>query len=1144
MAHIQSTSDLIRKLKAELLRQRLVYLLAGLMAVTVVLIGLALILSVIAQMWVLPVWFKLSLLSIAGLATAWLVYRQVIRKLFQGTVDSMALALEAAHPDLKGRLIAAVQFSRMRLPEGYSAELVQAVETQIIGESSRIDFGRVVTLHPLLRAGRDFAIAGLVAVLLLAVAPGFFGYAFEVYSNPTTRIAPPVGYNLMSFPGSTEWVKYRDITVGGVLLGERFPEKAILQYRLAGGSWQKSEYNVKALPLSVTAAGDSASFGMTFRQAERSFDYFVEAGDLRTDVNHVDVVDRPRITGIGLSIFYPDYTGLPPATIDENNGSFSAVVGSRVNMKIETNLPVKTAELVYEDGSRQPMTVDARSAETSLRVDKSVGYHIELLDHLGEKNPDPIEYYVTAVPDQYPTVDVIRPGFDANLNDDMVLPLKVRIFDDYGFTSLVMKYTQVSGGRTSEENVAVLHFSDRIKTEGDIDFNWAMDALGMFPGDYVTYYFEVADNDNVTGPKIGKSRRYIARLPSLEEIVAETEKESTQRIDNVENLIKSGKELSRRLKDASRKLESQVNTSQSADWQQQKELEAITEQNQQLTDQVNKLAEQMDKSLQKMEENSVMSREIVEKLREIQKLFEEVATPEMREAQQKMQEMLKNMDSEQLQQAMKDFQLSQDELLQRLERTLALLKKMQVQAKMEAMVRQAEELLRKQDKVNEKADSASKEMMPELSRSEKENQDALQSLKDETPKLRDLMKEAQLEQSAEAQKFAEAVEKTDADQNMSEMTQALQNQEKPRASSAGKKSSSKLLQMLDQMRQMQMAMNQNDDEEIKKRVRRAIDHASSLSQDQEQQIREVQDMASGSAAVRDEAEKQNDLVQTSAGLYRTIAELGKVSPFIAAELQGLVHSAIQNMEMATSELSDKNAAGGVQYQIQAMSSLNRTATRLMESMDEMSQCQNGSNCNKGMAKMESLCNRQNQLNQASQGMCNKPGGGGRPSEGPQGEELRQGLQRLAGEQGAIRKSLEQLDQEFGGSRQVLGRLDDIAKEMKEIEEQLQSGTVGPETSERQLRVFSRMLEASRSLQRKDFTEQRQATTATEQPILIPRDLPAGLLDDRMEVEDRLRRFLGEDYPPQYEEQIKAYFRALLKAESDMRKQDNTTGSGQ
>ena len=138
---------------------------------------------------------------------------------------------------------------------------------------------------------------------------------------------------------------------------------------------------------------------------------------------------------------------------------------------------------------------------------------------------------------------------------------------------------------------------------------------------------------------------------------------------------------------------------------------------------------------------------------------------------------------------------------------------------------------------------------------------------------------------------------------------------------------------------------------------------------------------------------------------------------------------------------------------------------------------------------------------------------------------------MAGEQGSIRKSLEDLNAEFGESRQILGRLDDIAKEMKQVEEELTEGEIGEQTTQRQLQIYSRMLQATRSLQRKDFSQQRQATAAIEQPTYVPPALPADIFNDRTSFEDRLHQFLGDSYPPQYEEQIRAYFKALLQAES-------------
>jgi hypothetical protein len=127
--------------------------------------------------------------------------------------------------------------------------------------------------------------------------------------------------------------------------------------------------------------------------------------------------------------------------------------------------------------------------------------------------------------------------------------------------------------------------------------------------------------------------------------------------------------------------------------------------------------------------------------------------------------------------------------------------------------------------------------------------------------------------------------------------------------------------------------------------------------------------------------------------------------------------------------------------------------------------------------------------------------------------------------------MEDLAREFGDSRQVLGRLEDIADEMREIEEALAEGNVGQATQERQLRVYSRMLQASRSLQRRDFAEQRQAGVAPADIFAPPQALPAELLGDKTTIEDRLRKYLSGGYPPQYEKQVKAYFRALMQLQS-------------
>jgi hypothetical protein len=288
-----------------------------------------------------------------------------------------------------------------------------------------------------------------------------------------------------------------------------------------------------------------------------------------------------------------------------------------------------------------------------------------------------------------------------------------------------------------------------------------------------------------------------------------------------------------------------------------------------------------------------------------------------------------------------------------------------------------------------------------------------------------------------------------------------------------------------------------------------------------------------SVVMRDMAAAQQDLMSSAAGLKNTIDELGKQSPFVAAELNKLLAEAAQNMDMATQQFDTKNGIAASTHQREAMVDLNKASTRLLESLDAQNQCNKGGACNKPMASLEQLSQRQKQLNDKTAGQCNNPmpGQEGKPFQGNEAQDQRAGMQRLAGEQAAIRQSMQELEAQFGDSRQVLGRLSDIAEEMKKVEEDLSSGEVGPETTERQLKVYSRMLEATRTLQRKDFTDQRKATTATEEQVYAPPTIPAELLNDKAHFEDRLRQFLGKDLPPQYEEQIKAYFRELLRNES-------------
>jgi len=192
-----------------------------------ILIGL----TVIAAVLIVPVWLKLTLLGIGVCSLVVLAGLAIIRHLWWGQVDDIALRLETRYPELKGRLIAAIQFVRMNRVPGYSSELVAETQTQAIRDAAKIDFSQAVSARPLMRPSRWLAVTVVVVVALLMFLPSWAKHSWNVYSSPLTEIAPPLGYRLIPSPGSTQWVKYRDLQVGAAMVGDQFPDEARAQYR-------------------------------------------------------------------------------------------------------------------------------------------------------------------------------------------------------------------------------------------------------------------------------------------------------------------------------------------------------------------------------------------------------------------------------------------------------------------------------------------------------------------------------------------------------------------------------------------------------------------------------------------------------------------------------------------------------------------------------------------------------------------------------------------------------------------------------------------------------------------------------------------------------------------------------------------------
>jgi hypothetical protein len=98
--------------------------------------------------------------------------------------------------------------------------------------------------------------------------------------------------------------------------------------------------------------------------------------------------------------------------------------------------------------------------------------------------------------------------------------------------------------------------------------------------------------------------------------------------------------------------------------------------------------------------------------------------------------------------------------------------------------------------------------------------------------------------------------------------------------------------------------------------------------------------------------------------------------------------------------------------------------------------------------------------------------------------------------------------------------------MDEVEESIRQGDVGDDLEQKQTQILSRLLDAQRSIHRRDFDPEREARRGED----VAHPSPAALSKDLLRENDRLRQDLlkadADRVPSQYRTLIEAYLRAL------------------
>lgn len=1056
-------------------------------------------------------YFIIPLLKLIG----WLKYE---------SIHETAKQIGRYFPSINDRLLDAIEVyeEKEKLKEHYSIQLIDASFKDLFETASGLNFLKAAS-NSVVHKYSKFLFISLIALLLISIGmPSvFFGSLQRIvyYSKSNLNLSQTIFLvepgNVQVVRGSTVFIKAR---VNGIIYSP-------LLLNIKPDHQQVAEVN------KMKSVGNF-TFTQSIDNIVSSTEYYVASGDETSERYIITVTDRPFMRTLNITITPPSYTRMEKKIIDENIGDISGYAGSIIDFNITTNKELTNGSVLFSDSNKIDLITKNESAQCRFVLKKNGTYHINLEDSSRLNNLDPVEYSLSIIPDEYPSIEILSPGKNIDLTTETNLNFLLGLKDDFGFSKLKL-YHRLAHSKYEQPADSFSSFELQIPSTGEkeIEFPylWSLERLHLVPEDIIAYYFEVFDNDNVSGPKSSRSLIYTLRLPSLEEVFSDVSKTQDQSLESLQNIAKETEQLKREMQELQREMKRNPDKS---NWQQQKKSEELTSRFDELKKMLEETTKKMDELVKKMDENKLLSDETIEKYKELQKLLEQLNQPDLQNALKKLQGSMKKMSPEEMKQAMQKAQMTQDQFKESLERTIELLKRISIEQKLDEMIKRTEELLQRQSdlrKMTEKSDSEKEK--ESLARRQEELKKEMSDIEKETKALSEKMEEFAEEMPMQEMSEAEdMIKKNQTTKKMQISTMQMQSGNMRAASQQQKESESELKDLKQQLEKAKKSLNEKQMKQIVNELRRQLENILELSKKEEALKDASKSIDPNSVRFRESARDQNETLEELSNIIEALSEVGKKSFAVTPEMGKELGSAIRQMGEAQQQIEFRNPGGTSQKQEDAMSSLNRAAMLMQNALNSMMQNGKGGMGMAGlMARLQQMAGMQGAINQGTEQAMGMGKSSGDEISAEQAAEYK----RLAGQQGSLQKSLEQLAQEAKNSGEysrLLGDLDKIAEEMKEVQSDLSQGKVNPETQQKQDRIFSRLLESTKSTRERDFEKRRRAESGKNIFKQSPAEIDFSSQEGKNRLRDELLKVREGKYTKDYEDLIRKYFEQLEKEE--------------
>lgn len=967
-------------------------------------------------------------------------------------------------PDVSDRLLNTLQLNDSLSNQDVNFELIRASVVQRSQKLSAIPFVNGINLKKNLVYAK-YVVPVMGIFLLIAIAfPKIIKQGTErvVYYDKEFKEEAPFKFQLTT-------------GLNGIEEGEDAP----VEVKLSGSELPEKIYLVSSQGKFLMNKTSKIAGFYILRKLKENTDFYFEANGFQSEHYQINVVPKSAIGRFQAKLSYPAYLGKKDELVS-NAGDLEIPEGTTVEWSVLTKNTSKV-DFRWND-SVQSFT------ETGFKVRKrfrnSTGLNVSMTN-AATKKTDSLNYRISVIKDAYPSISA-RETTDSI--SDAIRFFDGQISDDYGLNSLTFVYTIISDkGAKKEQKMSVA------KTYGtEMPFTFAVDFRreNLKVKDKIEYYFVVSDNDGVNGSKSVRSQTFTYELPSLDELNEKRDEKQEDTKKELNDLLKRTNEFQKNIQ----RLKKEVMNTKSNDWNKMNQLNQLKEEQQSLEKSLQQMQMQMSESIDEKNQLSEMDPELLEKQEMLEKLLDEVMDDELRDLLNKLEELMKSQDKNQLNEKLENLEMKSEDMKKQLDRSMEMLKKMQVNEKLDDIEKELKELSKEQKDLKEQIE---KDKISEEKAKEKQDDinKKFDEIKDDLKKLEELNKALDKPMNlGDQEKEKEEITK--------ELKDAKENLDKKKEKKAGEnqqKSADEMEKMAEELDMMQSEANKKQDEEDINLLRSILESLMTLSFTQEDVMLKFSKVRDNDPYYRRLGRNQRNIIDDTKIVADSLEALAKRQPKIATFIDKELKDIRQNFKAGLEDIDEHRKRELGQHLQYVMTAYNNLALMLNESLQSMqNQMQNqmpgSGSCDKPGGKgskpkdgqessgdMKEMLKKQ--LEQMKKG--NNPGGKSPgDKEGQNGQGMpglgNKEIAKMAAQQTAIRQRLEQMRNEMNKEGKGQGnKLNPLINELEKQEKDLINKKFSKEMINRQQEILTRLLESEKALMERGFEEKRESKSGKD-----------------------------------------------------------------